>query len=91
MCCGGRDVDICVFGGFGGGVERGGNCDDGGPLWTNGQHGYKIDCLIIMYYNCTGVEWSSDAPKQLIRQSSNTRKWRGGSLQNQRAELLWLT
>ena len=40
----------------------GGNCDHGGPLWTNGQHGYKIDCLIIMYYNCTGVEWSSDPP-----------------------------
>ena len=40
----------------------GGNCDDGGPLWTNGQHGYKIDCLNIMYYNCAGVEWSSDPP-----------------------------
>ena len=51
------------FGGGGGGVKRGGNFDDGGPLWTNGQHGYKIDCLIILYYNCAGVEWSSDPPK----------------------------
>ena len=79
------------FGGDGGGVKRGGNFDDGGPLWTNGQHEYKIDCLIIMYYNCTGVEWSSDPPTTRRFFEVVLKNWRGGSLQNQRAELLWLT
>ena len=56
------------FGGGGGGVKRGGNFDDGGPLWTNGQHGYEIDGLIIVYYNCAGVEWSGNPPtwRQLL-------------------------
>ena len=61
------------FGGGGGGVKRGGNFDDGGPLWTNGQHGYKIDCLIIMYYNCAGVEWSSDPPTTVASLNSSPK------------------
>ena len=74
-----HDVDVRVFGGIGGGVERGGNCDDGGPLWTNGQHGYKIDGLIILYYNCAGVEWSGNPPtwRQLFEVA--LQKWRGAS------------
>ena len=74
-----HDVDVRGFGGFGGGVERGGNCDDGGPLWTNGQHGYEIDGLIIVYYNCAGVEWSGNPPtwRQLFEVA--LQKWRGGS------------
>ena len=74
-----HDVDVGVFGGFGGGVERGGNCDDGGPLWTNGQHGYKIDGLIVLYYNCAGVEWSSDPPTNRRFFELALQKWRGGS------------
>ena len=68
-----HDVDVDVFGGFGGGVERGGNCDDGGPLWTNGQHGYKVDGLIILYYNCAGVEWSSDPPTTVASLNSSPK------------------
>ena len=67
------------FGGGGGGVKRGGNFDDGGPLWTNGQHGYKIDGLIILYYNCAGVEWSSDPPTNRRFFELALQKWKGGS------------
>ena len=51
----------------------GGNCDDGGPLWTNGQHGYKIDGLIILYYNCAGVEWSGNPPTTVASLNSSPK------------------